>query len=176
MNNLNQSLISYELNIYKNFYENENDYRKDISNKAYKSLTFITALFGAIIWLVCRFVLIYEYQCCYLQVFNIILLFLNSILSIYIIICLFKLLSNYKDTRQDPNKLFEVIKGYKKKSSSEQDIINTIEQSLMLSYCDAAISNYNENQKMNRMFYSVYKWILVDIFITIVTFCIEVLF
>lgn len=176
MNNLKQSLISYELELYKNLYEKENNYRNNISDKIYKSVTFITALFGSIIWLICKFVLIYKFQYLYLRLFNILLLLLCSVLAVYIIICLFKMLSNYKDTRLDPNKLYNIIEDYKKSSSSEEDIINAIEQSLILSYSDGTISNYNENQKINRMFCDVYKWILIDIFIIIVTFCIEILF
>lgn len=51
MKNSKQSLLSYELELYKNLYESENDYRHKQNDKVFKSITIITSFVGAVIWL-----------------------------------------------------------------------------------------------------------------------------
>ena len=47
-----QSLLSYELELYKNLYEVENSYRHKNSDKAFKSITIIASFVGAVLWLI----------------------------------------------------------------------------------------------------------------------------
>nr|DAZ14545.1 MAG TPA: Protein of unknown function (DUF2583) [Caudoviricetes sp.] len=51
MKNSKQSLLSYELELYKNLYESENDYRHKQSDKAFKSIAIIASFVGAVLWL-----------------------------------------------------------------------------------------------------------------------------
>ena len=65
MKNSKQSLLSYELELYKNLYESENDYRHKQSDKAFKSITIIASFVGAVLWLIFKFMKIYQDDCCY---------------------------------------------------------------------------------------------------------------
>lgn len=55
-----QSLLFYELELYKNLYEVENSYRHKNSDKAFKSITIIASFVGAVLWLIFRFIKIYK--------------------------------------------------------------------------------------------------------------------
>ena len=58
-----QLLLSYELELYKNLYESENDYRHKQSDKAFKSITIIASFVGAFLWLIFKFLKIYQNVC-----------------------------------------------------------------------------------------------------------------
>ena len=48
MNNSKKSLLSYELELYKQMYDEENNYRNQFSDRAFKSITIIISLVGAL--------------------------------------------------------------------------------------------------------------------------------
>lgn len=85
MKNSKQSLLSYELELYKNLYDEENKYRNDISDRVFKTITVIVSIIGAVIWLLIKFSSIFKEQCCYLQCFNIFLLCVVCITSVAIV-------------------------------------------------------------------------------------------
>mgnify|MGYP000800388857 CR=1 FL=1 len=55
MKNSNQSLLSYELDLYKKLSDAENDRRHKFSDKAFKSITIIASFVGAVLWLIFKF-------------------------------------------------------------------------------------------------------------------------
>lgn len=173
MNNSKQSLLSYELELYKNLYETENKYRNDFSDRTFKTITVIISILGALIWLIMKFTSIYKSQSCYLQYINAFILFICCILSMIIIIIFFKILYNYQDTKIDPEKMFNVIEKYKK-NNIENNVILLANQTLVITYSDAAIKNFKENQKRIKMLGFVYKFIVADIFCIVIAFLIEI--
>ena len=74
MKNSNQSLLSYELDLYKKLSDAENDRRHKFSDKAFKSITIIASFVGAVLWLIFKFFGIYQNECIYLQMINLSLL------------------------------------------------------------------------------------------------------
>ena len=95
-----QSLPFYELDLYRKIYDDEITYRDTFSDRAYKTITVVISLIGAVVWLIIKWVKIYQNQCCYFQTINILLLITIIISSSIIIIGFFKVLYNYQDTRQ----------------------------------------------------------------------------
>lgn len=174
MNNSKYSLLSYELELYKDLYETENKYRNDFSDRTFKTITVIVSIIGALIWLIIKFTSIYKNQCCYLQCVNILLLLICCALSSIIIVIFFKILYNYQDTRINPEKIFNAIEEYKK-NNIEENVIFLANQSLAMTYISAAIKNCAENKKRIKMLGVVYKLIIADIFCIIFVFIIEVL-
>ena len=51
MNDSKQSLLSYELELYKQLNKDEEEYRNKYSDKVFKSITVIVSIVGAVIWL-----------------------------------------------------------------------------------------------------------------------------
>ena len=74
MKNSKQSLLSYELELYKNLYESENDYRHKQSDKAIKSITIIASFVGEVLLLIIKFLKIYQNEPSYLRCAKYILL------------------------------------------------------------------------------------------------------
>lgn len=173
MKNSKYSLLSYELELYKSLYEAENKYRNDFSDRTFKTITVIVSILGALIWLIIKFTSIYTSQCCYLQCVNILLLLICCALSSIIIVIFFKILYNYQDIRIDPEKIFNAIEEYKQ-NNIEENVILLANQSLVMTYIDAAIKNRAENKKRIKMLRFVYKFIIADIFCIIIAFIIEV--
>lgn len=155
-------------------YDEENNYRNQFSDRVFKTITVIISLTGAFIWLIINFVSIYKNQCCYVRYTNTILLVGCFILLGLIVIFFFKILYGYNETRQTPENLFNLIEGYKTQTSDEKDILMAIDESLVISYRDAAIKNSNENEKRIRMLKRVYWFILADIICIVITFLIEI--
>lgn len=174
MKNSKQSLLSYELELYKQVYDEENNYRNQFSDRVFKTITVIVSIIGALIWLIVNFSSIYKNQCCYVRCVNCILLVVCFFLSALIVIYFFKILYGYKETRQMPEDIYNLIEGYKLQTSDEGDIIETVKISLAKSYIDAAIKNSKENEQRIDMFITVYKFILVDIVVIATTFLLEV--
>lgn len=174
MKNSKQSLLSYELELYKQMYDEENNYRNQFSDRAFKSITIIISLVCALIWLTLKYSSIYEEQCCYVRCVNFILLICCFAINVIIIFCFFKMLYGYKETRPSPDALFYLIEEYKSQTLDENDIIIATKESLSKSYIDAAINNSKENEKRIKLFDTIYKFILADITIVAICFIIEV--
>lgn len=87
-----QSLPSYELELYKNLYEAENDYRHKQSDKAFKSITIIVSFVGAVLWLIFKFLNIYETENCYIYYINLFLLIACSCLMLACVVIFFMVL------------------------------------------------------------------------------------
>ena len=175
MKNSKQSLLSYELDLYKNLYESENDYRHKQSDKAFKSITIIASFVGAVLWLIFKFLKIYQNECCYLQCANFILLVACNVLMLTCVIIFFKVLYGYNEKRPDPNEVEQLITEYKSQTEDESAIIAAMNESILISYKDAAINNRIENEKHIRLFGLFYKIIFVEMFLLIVTFLVEIL-
>lgn len=175
MKNSKQSLLSYELELYKNLYESENDYRHKQSDKAFKSITIIASFIGAVLWLIFKFLKIYQNECCYLRCTNFILLVACSALMLTCIVIFFKVLYGYNEKRPDPNEIEQLVTEYKSQTEDESAIITAMNESMFISYKDAAINNRIENEKHIKLFGLFYKIIFIEILLLIVTFLVEVL-
>lgn len=173
MDNSNESLLSYELKLYKQICEEENKYRNDYSDRVFRTTTIIISLFGALIWLILKFSNNHRIQNFFSVFVNVVLLLICFIILGMIVIYFFKILYGYNDSRLSPEDLSNLIKEYKAQTSDEKEIIAALEKSLLISYKDAAINNYIENQKRVKMFTYVYKLILIDIIFISITFFIE---
>lgn len=175
MKNSKQSLLSYELELYKNLYESENDYRHKQSDKAFKSITIIASFVGAVLWLIFKFLKIYQNECCYLRCTNFILLVACSALMLTCIVIFFKVLYGYNEKRPDQNEIEQLVTEYKSQTEDESAIITAMNESMLISYKDAAINNRIENEKHIKLFGLFYKIIFIEILLLIVTFLVEVL-
>lgn len=170
-----QSLPSYELNLYKKLYETENEYRHKQSDKAFKSITIIASFVGAVLWLIFKYLKIYKSECCYLQCANFILLICCSSLMLACVIIFFRVLYGYHEKRPDPNEIEQLLEEYKSQTEDESAIVDAMNESLIISYRDAAINNSFENEKHSVMFRYFYWITFVEMFLLIVTFLIEIL-
>lgn len=170
-----QSLPSYELDLYRSLYEAENEYRHKQSDKAFKSITIIASFVGAVLWLIFKYLKIYKSECCYLQCINFILLVGCSVLMLMCVIIFFRVLYGYHEKRPDPNEMEQLLKEYKSQTEDESVIITAMNESLIISYRDAAINNSSENEKHSVMLRHFYWIIFVEMFLLIVTFLVEIL-
>ena len=173
MKNSKQSLLSYELNLYKQLYDAENKYRNDFSDRVFKTITVLISLVGSLIWLTIKFSTIYKEQCCYLQCFNILLLILSYVITVTIIYLFFRILYNYRETKIDTEEIYKIIEEYKQNNIDENVIILT-DKTLINSYRNAAIKNSKENEKRIQTFRITYRLIFTDIIFLGVTFLIEI--
>lgn len=171
-----QSLPSYELDLYRKIYDDEITYRNNFSDRAYKTITVIISLIGAVVWLITQWIKIYQNQCCYFQVVNILILLGIIILTSLIVIGFFKVLYNYEDTRQKPEDIKQALEEYKTLNNVDDNVIYIMNESLKVSYIDAAIRNNNETRKHIALFKKVYKWIIVDVILIAVCFFLEIIF
>lgn len=55
-----ESLPSYELSLYEKLYEKEIAYRNNFSDKVYKSIAVIISLLGANVWLITKFISVFN--------------------------------------------------------------------------------------------------------------------
>lgn len=170
-----QSLPSYELELYKNLYEAENDYRHKQSDKAFKSITIIASFVGAVLWLIFKFLKIYKTEDCYFYCINLFLLITCSCLMLACVVIFFMVLYGYNEKRPDPNEVKLLMEEYKSKTKNENMIMNTMTESLIMSYIDAAINNRSENNRHGILFRYFYILVFIEMFLLIVTFLLEVL-
>lgn len=170
-----QSLPSYELELYKNLYEAENDYRHKQSDKAFKSITIIASFVGAVLWLIFKFLKIYKTEDCYFYCINLFLLITCSCLMLACVVIFFMVLYGYNEKRPDPNEVKLLMEEYKSQTKNENMIMNTMTKSLIMSYIDAAINNRSENNRHGNLFRYFYILVFIEMFLLIVTFLLEVL-
>lgn len=175
MKNSKQSLLSYELELYKNLYESENDCRHKHSDKAFKSITIIASFAGAVLWLIFKFLKIYQNECCYLRCTNFILIITCSVLMLTCVVIFFKVLYGYNEKCPDTNMVEQLIMSYKSQTEDEDAIVTAINESMLMSYKDAAANNRVENEKHIRLFGLFYKIIFIEMFLLIATFLVEIL-
>lgn len=175
MKNSKQSLLSYELDLYKNLYEAENDYRHKQSDKAFKSITIIASFVGAVLWLIFKFLKIYQDECCYLRCTNFILLVTCSVLMLTCVVIFFKVLYGYNEKRPNPNEIEQLVAEYKSQTEDESAIITAMNESMLISYKEATTNNRIENEKHIRLFGLFYKIIFIEMFLLIMTFLVEIL-
>lgn len=175
MKNSKQSLLSYEVLLYKELSKEQIDRRHKFSDKVFKSITIIASFVGAVIWLIFNYIKNRPYESCLLDCLIFIFLILNTVLMLIDVIIFFYTLYGYNDTTQDTNEIVEMIEDYKKESSDEQAIIQAINESLRISYMQASVSMYNENEKHIKIFNIFYMLIFIEMFLIVITFFIELL-
>ena len=82
MNDSKQSLLSYELELYKQLNKDEEEYRNKYSDKVFKSITVIVSIVGAVIWLTFNYFNICKNRAEDINNFNILLIIL-----LYVLLC-----------------------------------------------------------------------------------------
>lgn len=87
----------------------------------------------------------------------------------------FKVLYNYEETRQKPEDVKQALDEYKSFNNVDTNTIFLMNESLKISYIDAAIKNNIETRKHIKLFKKVYKWIIIDVILIAVCFFIEIL-
>lgn len=171
----NQSLPSYELNLYEKLYEKEIVYRNNFSDKVYKSITVIISLLGANVWLITKFISVFDSECCLMKAINGLLITVSVVLTCIIVIGFFNVLYNYKETGQKPEDVQTLLEEYKSQNDIDSNVIYLMNKSLTVSYIDAAIKTYNETQKHAGLFKKVYLWIIIEVVVSAVLFFLEIL-
>ena len=169
-----ESLPSYELNLYEKLYEKEIAYRNNFSDKAYKTITIIVSLLGANVWLLTKWVSIYINECCYLRTINLLMLISSFVLTAMIVIGFFKVIYNYKEITQNPEDVKNLLEEYKTLINIGDNVIHLMNESLKVSYIDAAIKTYEETQKHVKLFKKVYLWIIIEVVLVSILFLIEI--
>lgn len=81
-----ESLPSYELSLYEKLYEKEIAYRNNFSDKVYKSITVIISLLGANVWLITKFIAVFNSECCLIKSINGLLIAISVVLTCMIVI------------------------------------------------------------------------------------------
>lgn len=169
------SLPLYELSLYEKLYEKEITYRNNFSDKVYKSITVIISLLGANVWLITKFISVFNSECCFIKSINGLLIIISVVLTCMIVIGFFNVLYNYKETRQKPEDIQKLLEEYKSLNNIDSNVIYLMNKSLTVSYADAAIKTYNETQKHAGLFKKVYLWIIVEVVVCAVLFFLEIL-
>lgn len=174
MNEPKQSLLSYELDLYKQFIKDEEDRRNRCSDKVFKSIAMVISLAGAVLWLAFEFHNKYDPKNqTNLQTANFVFLILSIIIMIIAICVFFHVLYGYSDKGLDPQKIRKTIQNYKEEGDKEDEIIKVMNESLLISYRVSAINIYNENRKRGSLFSLFYALILIEIFLLIITLILE---
>lgn len=169
------SLPLYELSLYEKLYEKEITYRNNFSDKVYKSITVIISLLGANVWLITKFISVFNSECCFIKSINGLFIIISVVLTCMIVIGFFNVLYNYKETRQKPEDIQKLLEEYKSLNDIDSNVIYLMNKSLTISYIDAAIKTYNETQKHVGLFKKVYLWIIVEVVVCAVLFFLEIL-
>lgn len=116
MKNPKRSLLSYELQLYKELYLNEEEYRHKCSDRVFKSVTIMIAIIPAYLWLILKFIYILNNISKFIKVIGVISLITNGTLLIACAVIFFLILYGYNDSRIDPTELKNIINRYKTQS------------------------------------------------------------
>lgn len=175
MNNIDVSPLSeYELKLYKEFYKNEELRRQYFSGKTYQSITYLIAIISATVWLIIKFMKIYSHKPCWLNFVTIDLLLLVCTVLCVTFCKFFKTLYGYKGLEQDPTELEALLKEYKMATNNVEYIIDTTNESLAITYKEAAINAYQENDRHIKMFEKYIKTAFLCVILISITFIMEV--
>ena len=119
-----ETLLSYELVLYEKLYEKEITDRNKFSDKVYKSITVIISLLGANEWLITKFISIFNFECCLMKSGNGILIATSIILTCMIVVGIFNVLYNYKETGQKPEDIQKLLGEYKSLNDIDNNTIS----------------------------------------------------
>lgn len=170
-----ESLPSYELSLYEKLYEKEIAYRNNFSDKVYKSIAVIISLLGANVWLITKFISVFNSEYFLIKSANGILIVVSIVLTCMIVIGFFNVLYNYKETKQNPKDIKVLLEEYKSLNDIDDNVTYLMNESLKVSYIDAAIKTYDETQKHVKLFKKVYLWIIIEVVVSSILFFIEIL-
>lgn len=170
-----ESLPSYEFSLYEKLYEKEIAYRNNFSDKVYKSIAVIISLLGANVWLITKFISVFNSEYFLIKSANGILIVVSIVLTCMIVIGFFNVLYNYKETKQNPKDIKVLLEEYKSLNDIDDNVTYLMNESLKVSYIDAAIKTYDETQKHVKLFKKVYLWIIIEVVVSSILFFIEIL-
>lgn len=167
-------LSEYELKLCKELYEKEEQCRHNTSTKAFQSITFLTAIFGAIVWLIVNYIKIYEHKPRWLNFITTELLALSCVFLAFAFVQIFLTLANYKDVAPNPKEVAKMLSDYKSITDNEVSIMNAVNKSMAVTYIDAAIKKYDENNAHIKMFGKCLRTSFICMFFAAGTFVMEV--
>lgn len=150
MNDSKDSLLSYELELFKGIDAYEKEYRHKMSDKVFKTIPLIVALVGATIWLLKNYLDNNAVAGENIEIIKFILVVLSCSLMFICIILFFFALFGYKDMRPNPVKIIKLINERKKVTNNDEEIvIKNIRETMLETYKESAVSHYkNTNLKM----------------------------
>ena len=173
MKNPKRSLLSCELQLYKELFLEEGEYRHKYSDKVFKSVTIMAAIIPAYLWLILKFIDILNKISSLIKVVGVISLIVSGILLIVCVVMFFLILYGYNDDRINPTELENAINRYKAQSPSGDGIVDALDKSLLMSYKELFENSYNENVKHMKKFTYFFVFLLITIESLIVSFFIE---
>lgn len=173
MDNSEQSLLSYELELYRQLYMDEINRRNQYSDKVFKSIPVFVPLIGAIMWLIFNFTKIYTGTVYLIDFVIFVLIIICSIIMLTATIKFFMVLYGYNEYHIDPAAVSQMISDYKKQNEENENIIKIINESMIETYQDCAIKNSEQSQKRMKRFNEFYWLILLEIVCLIITFLAE---
>ena len=159
----------------KNYMKKEIAYRNNFSDKVYKSIAVIISLLGANVWLITKFISVFNSEYFLIKSANGILIVVSIVLTCMIVIGFFNVLYNYKETKQNPKDIKVLLEEYKSLNDIDDNVTYLMNESLKVSYIDAAIKTYDETQKHVKLFKKVYLWIIIEVVVSSILFFIEIL-
>lgn len=176
MNDSKSTLLSYELELYKQLNKYEEEYRNKYSDKVFKSITVVISIIGAVIWLLHKFTTLKytEKQHC-IEEINIKLLVIIVVILVILVFTFFIVLYGYKERIVNPDEIKELLLEYKSETSDEEEIIIAVNESLLMTYRKAAISNHKQNKNRSTLFNIFYIFVAVELLLLTLVYTIEVL-
>lgn len=173
MDNSEQSLLSYELELYRQLYMDEINRRNQYSDKVFKSIPVFVPLIGAIMWLIFNFTKIYTGTVDVIDFIIFVLIIICSIIMLAATINFFRTLYCYEEHRIDPEAVSQMILDYKKQTKNNENIIKTVNESMIETYRSCAIHNSKQSKKRMEKFNEFYWLILLEIIFLIIAFVAE---
>lgn len=176
MNDSKSTLLSYELELYKQLNKYEEEYRNKYSDKVFKSITVVISIIGAVIWLLYKFTTLkYTEKQHYIKEINIKLLVVIVVILIILVFTFFIVLYGYRERIVNPGEIKTLLSEYKSKTYDEKEIIIAMDESLLMTYKRAAISNHKQNKNRSTLFNIFYILVAVELLLLTIVYAMEVL-
>mgnify|MGYP003104196956 CR=1 FL=1 len=159
-------ILSIENEMYKQLYEEGKQRRNQVNAKYAPTITIITAETGAILWIIFKIISNIEECNSIIQLKHLFPILLTTIF--FLVICL----TNYNSVYINPCKIEECIEDNKKylQYYNEDDIANNIKLDIVNGYKNAAIENWNNNNKHSSYFKRCYICLSLTFVLLIVDF------
>ena len=173
-------ILSVENEMYKQLYEESKHRRNQVNAKYAPTITIITAETGAILWIV--FKIITDIEECNLiiqlkHLFPVLLATVTAFVWLMAIFFFIICLTNYSTIYINPSKIQGCIEDNKKylQYYDESDIANNIKLDIINGYKNAAIENWNNNNKHSLYFKKCYICLSLTFVLLVIDFLLVIL-
>ena len=173
-------ILSIENEMYKQLYEEGKQRRTQVNAKYAPTITIITAETGAVLWIIFKIISNIEECNSIIQLKHLFPILLTTITILVWITAIFFFvicLTNYNSVYINPCKIEECIEDNKKylQYYNEDDIANNIKLDIVNGYKNAAIENWNNNNKHSSYFKKCYICLSLTFVLMIVDFLLVIL-